>query len=146
MPIQDRLVPWVNLTDVDLILLGRVSLLRILRSVISGHPKGRSVVPRSSCLPESSPRLSAPPGPAVVGRLEQFRLPQRFAVWWVALPWPILPVPTVLLALYRIVVFFWVPREEDPDGNGEGLASSAFPVSTFRMSSALDLFTTTLGI
>ena len=42
--------------------------------------------------------------------------------------------------------FFWVPREEDPDGNGEGLASSAFPVSTFRMSSALDLFTTTLGI
>ena len=28
----------------------------------------------------------------------------------------------------------------------EGLESSAFPVSTFRMSSALDLFTTTLGI
>src|SRR5208337_3638009 len=65
-PIQDRLVPWVNLADVDLILLGRVSLLRTLLSVISGHPKGRSVVPRSSCLPESSPRLSAPPGPAVV--------------------------------------------------------------------------------
>ena len=43
-------------------------------------------------------------------------------------------------------LFFWVPREEDPDGNGEGLARSAFPVSTFRMSSALDLFTTTLGI
>ncbi len=101
IPIQDRLIPWVNLADVDLVLLGRVSLLRItlapkklirtrrasegsasepslarrvsvckdaklscrgniLRSVISGHPKGRSVVPRSSCLPESSPRLSAP--------------------------------------------------------------------------------------
>src|SRR5208337_2683169 len=28
IPIQDRLIPWVNLTDVDLIPLGRVSLLR----------------------------------------------------------------------------------------------------------------------
>src|SRR5271157_1948131 len=55
--------PLSQLADVDLILLGRVSLLRILLSVISGHPKGRSVVPRSSCLPESSPRLSAPARP-----------------------------------------------------------------------------------
>src|SRR5271166_5536575 len=102
-PIQDRLVPWVNLADVDLILLGRVSLLRILLSVISGHPKGRSVVPRSSCLPESSPRLGAPARPCGRGRLAQFSLLQRLAVWWVALPWPILPVPAVLLALCRVV-------------------------------------------
>jgi len=84
--------PLGQLADVDLILLGRVSLLRILLSVISGHPKGRSVVPRSSCLPESSPRFSAPARPCGRGRLAQFRLPQRFAVWWVALPWPILSV------------------------------------------------------
>src|SRR5271165_2348320 len=38
--------PLSQLADVNLILLGRVSLLRILLSVISGHPKGRSVVPR----------------------------------------------------------------------------------------------------
>ena len=95
--------PLGQLADVDLILLGRVSLLRILFSVISGHPKGRSVVPRSSCLPESSPRLSAPARPRGRGRLAQFRLPQRFAVWWVAPPWPILPVPAVLLALCRVV-------------------------------------------
>jgi hypothetical protein len=65
-----------------------------------------SVVPRSSYLPESSPRLSASARPCGRGRLAQFRLPQRFAVWWVALPWPILPVPAVLLALCRIVVIF----------------------------------------
>ena len=52
--------PLSQLADVDLILLGRVSLLRILLSVISGHPKGRSVVIRSSYLFESSPGLSAP--------------------------------------------------------------------------------------
>src|SRR5271166_4375544 len=72
--------PLGQLADVDLILLGRVSLLRILLSVISGHPKGRSVVIRSSCLPESSPRLSAPAQPCGHGGLAQFRLPQRFAV------------------------------------------------------------------
>ena len=93
IPIQDRLIPWVNSADVDLILLGRVSLLRIFLSVISVL----SVVPRSSCLPESSPRLSAPARPRGRGRLAQFRLPQRFAVWWVALPWPILSVPAVFL-------------------------------------------------
>ena len=103
IPIQPRLIPRINVADVNLILLGRVSLLRILLSVISGHPKGRSVVPGSSCLPESSPRLSAPAQPCGRGRLAQFRLPQRFAVWWVALPWPILPVPAVLLALCRVV-------------------------------------------
>src|SRR5208283_3005524 len=58
---------------------------------------------RSSCLPESSPRLSAPARPCGRGRLAQFSLSQRFAVWWVALPWPILPVPAVLLALCRVV-------------------------------------------
>src|SRR5208283_2204581 len=60
---------------------------------------------RSSCLPESSPRLSAPARPCGRGRLAQFSLSQRFAVWWVALPWPILPVPAVLLALCRVVAF-----------------------------------------
>ncbi len=103
IPIQPRLIPRINVADVNLILLGRVSLLRILLSVISGHPKGRSVVPGSSCLPESSPRLSAPARPCGRGRLAQFSLLQRFAVWWVALPWPILPVPAVLLALCRVV-------------------------------------------
>ena len=62
-----------------------------------------SVVPRSSCLPESSSRLGAPARPCGRGRLALFSLLQRFAVWWVALPWPILPVPAVLLALCRIV-------------------------------------------
>src|SRR5271165_5846305 len=94
-----------HLADVDLILLGRVSLLRILLSVISrGEPLwGRSVVIRSSCLPESSPRLSGPARPCGRGKLAQFSLLQRFAVWWVAPPWPILPVPAVLLALCRLV-------------------------------------------
>ena len=97
--------PLGQLADVDLILLGRVFLLRILLSVISGHPKGRSVVIRSSYLPKSSPMLSAPAQPCGRGRLARFSLPQRLAVWWVALPWPILPVPAVLLALCRVVAF-----------------------------------------
>src|SRR5208283_3776933 len=92
--------PLGQLADVDLILLGRVSLLRILLSVISVL----SVVIRSSYLPESSPRLSAPARTCGRGRLARFSLPQRLAVWWVALPWPILPVPAVLLALCRVVV------------------------------------------
>ncbi len=65
--------PLGQLADVDLILLGRVSLLRILPSVISGHPKGRSVVIISSYLTESSPRLSAPAQPCGRGGLAQFR-------------------------------------------------------------------------
>src|SRR5271157_4569549 len=72
--------PLGQLADVDLILLGHVSLLRILLSVISGHPKGRSVVIRSSYLFESSPGLSAPAQPCGRGGLAHFRLPQRFAV------------------------------------------------------------------
>ena len=91
--------PLGQLADVDLIVLGRVSLLRILLSVISVL----SVVIRSSYLPESSSRLSAPARTCGRGRLARFSLPQRLAVWWVALPWPILPVPAVLLALYRVV-------------------------------------------
>src|SRR5271165_4567718 len=98
--------PLGQLADVDLILLGRVSLLRILLSVISVL----SVVIRSSYLPESSPRLSAPARTCGRGRLARFSLPQRLAVWWVALPWPILPVPAVLLALCRVVVF--LPLDE----------------------------------
>ncbi len=46
--------PLGQLADVDLTLLGRVFLLRILLSVISVL----SVVIRSSYLPKSSPRLS----------------------------------------------------------------------------------------
>jgi hypothetical protein len=94
--------PLGQLADVDLIVLGRVSLLRILLSVISVL----SVVIRSSYLPESSSRLSAPARTCGRGRLARFSLPQRLAVWWVALPWPILPVPAVLLALCRVVVVF----------------------------------------
>src|SRR5208337_1036823 len=62
--------PLGQLADVDLILLGRVSLLRILPSVISVL----SVVIRSSYLPESSPRLSVPAQPCGRGGLAQFRL------------------------------------------------------------------------
>ena len=98
--------PLGQLADVDLILPGRVSLLRILLSVISVP----SVVIRSSYLPESSPRLSAPARTCGRGRLARFSLPQRLAVWWVALPWPILPVPAVLLALCRIVVIEPCPQ------------------------------------
>jgi len=68
--------PLGQLADVDLILLGRVSLLRILLSVISVL----SVVIRSSYLHESSPRLGAPAQPRGCGGLAQFRLPRRFAV------------------------------------------------------------------
>ena len=116
--------PLDQLTDVDLILLGRVSLLRILLSVISGHPKGRSVVPRSSSFPESSPRLGAPARPCGRGRLARFSLPQRFAVWSVALPWSILPVPAVPLALCRVVEKVWsmkfnivLPAAADREGD-----------------------------
>src|SRR5208282_5649174 len=68
--------PLGQLADVDLILLGRLSLLRILLSVISVL----SVIIRSSYLHKSSPRLSAPAQPCGRGGLAQFRLPQRFAV------------------------------------------------------------------
>ncbi len=68
--------PLGQLADVDLILLGHVSLLRILLSVISVI----SVVIISSYLSESSPRLSAPVQPCGRGGLAQFRLPQRFGV------------------------------------------------------------------
>ena len=45
----------------------------------------------------------APARPCGRGKLAQFSLLQRFAVWWVAPPWPILSVPAVLLALCRLV-------------------------------------------
>src|SRR5271157_6275357 len=48
----------------------------------------------------------APARPCGRGKLAQFSLLQRFAVWWVAPPWPILSVAAVLLALCRLVVFF----------------------------------------
>src|SRR5271166_363394 len=48
----------------------------------------------------------APAWPCGRGKLAQFSLLQRFAVWWVAPPWPILSVPAVLLALCRLVVVF----------------------------------------
>gem|GEM_PF-2560208 len=124
--------PPGQLADVDLILLGRVSLLRILLSVISrGEPLwGRSVVIRSSCLPESSPRLSGPARPCGRGKLAQFSLLQRFAVWWVAPPWPILPVPAVLLVLCRLVVFF--PRRSQHAIEQEKRSQFAFAVSAWR--------------
>jgi len=48
----------------------------------------------------------APARPCGRGKLAQFSLLQRFAVWWVAPPWPILSVAAVLLALCRLVEFF----------------------------------------
>src|SRR5271157_4980935 len=47
----------------------------------------------------------APARPCGRGKLAQFSLLQRFAVRWVAPPWPILAVAAVLLALCRLVVF-----------------------------------------
>src|SRR5208337_2337626 len=47
----------------------------------------------------------APARPCGRDELAQFSLLQRFAVWWVAPPWPILSVAAVLLALCRLVVF-----------------------------------------
>src|SRR5271157_3951642 len=52
----------------------------------------------------------APARPCGRGKLAQFSLLQRFAVWWVAPPWPILSVPAVLLALCRLVDSFPVKR------------------------------------
>ena len=85
---------------------------------VTEHPPGGWLGPRTPSLregpgsasvpsgsPESSPRLSGPARPCGRGKLAQFSLLQRFAVWWVAPPWPILPVPAVLLALCRLVVF-----------------------------------------
>ena len=91
--------PLDQLTDVDLILLGRVSLLRILLSVISVL----SVVLRSSYFPESSPRLSAPARPCGRGRLARFSLPQTICGLVGRAPWPILPVPAVLLARCQVI-------------------------------------------
>src|SRR5208337_4503181 len=45
----------------------------------------------------------APARPCGRGKLAQFSLLQRFAVWWIAPPWPILSVAAVLLALCRLV-------------------------------------------
>ncbi len=106
--------PLGQLAAVDLILLGLVSLLRILLSVVSVI----SVVPRSSCLPESSPRLGAPALRSWQAGAVPFTA--RFAVWWVALPWPILPVPTVLLALCRVVVHFRRVGAFEPSPAGSG--------------------------
>src|SRR5271157_4907886 len=65
-------------------------------------------------IPHSGSRFSrsgcwnrrAPARPCGRGKLAQFSLLQRFAVWWVAPPWPILSVPAVLLALCRLVDSF----------------------------------------
>src|SRR5208283_4169339 len=63
----------------------------------------------SSGSPDPVAGTGAPARPCGRGKLAQFSLLQRFAVWWVAPPWPILPVPAVLLALCRLVVFFGRP-------------------------------------
>jgi hypothetical protein len=64
-------------------------------------------VPGSASVPSGSPDpvagTGAPARPCGRGKLAQFSLLQRFAVWWVAPPSPILPVPAVLLALCRLV-------------------------------------------
>ncbi len=45
----------------------------------------------------------APAQPCGPGKLAQFSLLQRLAVWWIAPPWPILSVAAALLALCRLV-------------------------------------------
>src|SRR5271157_2671258 len=62
--------------------------------------------PGSASVPSGSPDpvagTSAPARPCGRGKLAQFSLLQRFAVWWVAPPWPILSVAAVLLAPCRL--------------------------------------------
>ena len=81
------------------------------------HPPGGWLGPRTPSLREGPGSASVPSGspdpvagtgacaarPCGRGKLAQFSLLQRFAVWWVAPPWPILSVAAVLLALCRLV-------------------------------------------
>ena len=84
---------------------------------VTEHPPGGWLGPRTPSLREGPGSASVPSGspdpvagtgaparPCGRGKLAQFSLLQRFAVWWVAAPRPILPVPAVLLALCRLVV------------------------------------------
>src|SRR5271165_6995367 len=83
---------------------------------VTEHPPGGWLGPRTPSLREGPGSASVPSGspdpaggtgaparPCGRGKLAQFSLLQRFAVWWVAPPWPILSVPAVLLALCRLV-------------------------------------------
>ena len=83
---------------------------------VTEHPPGGWLGPRTPSLREGPGSASVPSGspdpaggtgaparPCARGKLAQFSLLQRFAVWWVAPPWPILSVPAVLLALCRLV-------------------------------------------
>ncbi len=53
--------------------------------------------------PDPVAGTGAPARPCGRGKLAQFSFLQRFAVWWVAPPWPILSVAAALLALCRLV-------------------------------------------
>ena len=112
--------PLCQLADVDLILLGRVSLRRILLSVISVL----SVVKIFSCLPESSPRLSAPAKPAVMAGWRSFVYRKDFRpVSRTTMADP--PSAGVLLALYRVVVQSCFPTiNPRQDGERAGHAPS----------------------
>ena len=83
---------------------------------VTEHPPGGWLGPRTPSLREGPGSASVPSGspdpvagtgaparPCGRGKLAQFSLLQRFAVWWVAPPWPILSVAAVLLALCRLV-------------------------------------------
>ena len=84
---------------------------------VTEHPPGGWLGPRTPSLREGPGSASvasgspdpvagtgAPARPCGRGTLAQFSLLQRFAVWWVAPPWPILSVAAMLLALCRLVV------------------------------------------
>ena len=96
---------------------------------VTEHPPGGWLGPRTPSLREGPGSASVPSGspdpvagtgalarPCGRGKLAQFSLLQRFAVWWVAPPWPILSVAAVLLALCRLVEErrrFTQPRSRD---------------------------------
>ncbi len=91
--------------------------LRVFLSVISVF----SVVPWSSCLPESSPRFGATTPCFGRGRPAPNNSPQRLTIWPVALPWPILPGRAVLIVLCRVI------EEQRAEGTGKDSTACARP-------------------
>src|SRR5271157_4582960 len=79
--------------------------------------------PGSASVPSGSPDPFAGTGARVLGN-EPSQWSLTFAVWWVAPPWPILPVPAVLLALCRLVVKKRGPTSPGCRGANECVLSS----------------------
>src|SRR5208337_2958132 len=73
-------------------------------SVVLRQPQSSKL---ASATETRTPRTTQPPHPSDGSYpreiAERISVYCRFAVWWVVPPWPILPVPAVLLALCRLV-------------------------------------------